>query len=249
MTAVCDAQAFAEAAKRMTCLGELTGLLDEVARELGFDCVTLMHHPRRAAPGQPLIAFSTYPESFVAMALERRYVADDPVLVACERRVAPFDWSEAPRLVAMTERRREILEAAAASGLRRGLTIPIHAPGEPPGSCSFAVLGDRELPAGARQAAHWVGAFAFEQARRMLGLGVGAHGRPRLSPRQLDCLVWAGRGKSDAAIAVILGLSPETVREHMAAARARYGVATRQQLMSACLQDGQLTFADLMGRD
>jgi DNA-binding CsgD family transcriptional regulator len=246
MSAARDAQAFVRAAKRTSRMGELTGLLSEMARELGFDCVTLVHHVRPDAPPRPVVAYSDYPVSFLAKALERRYIADDPVLAACERRAAPFAWSDLPQLVRMNSRRREILETAAAAGLSQGFTVPVNVPGEPPGSCSFGVLRSGSLPEEGSQAAMWVGVFAFEQARRILGLGCAPAERPRLSARQLECVAWAGRGKSDGDMAAILGLSVETVREHMAIARRRYDVATRQQLLSSCLQDGQITFADIL---
>lgn len=226
-------------------MDELTSLLSDAARELGFDCVTLIHHVAADRPG-PAIAFSDYPMAFLEVALARRFMLDDPVLAACERRAAPFAWSDLPLIVGLNARRREILEAAADCGLREGLTAPVNIPGEPPGSCSFGLAGDRPLPGDGSQAAFWVGAFAFEQARRILGLSALDRRVPRLTPRQLECVVWAGRGKSDGVIATLLGLSPETVREHMAEARRRYEVATRQQLLSACLQDGQVTFADLL---
>jgi DNA-binding CsgD family transcriptional regulator len=246
VSAASDAGSFVESAKRASHMGELTGLLSEATRELGFDCVTLIHHIRPGLSKRPAVAYSDYPMDFLATALARRYITDDPVLVACERRAAPFAWSDLPKLVTLEGRRREILEAAAASGLREGFTVPINVPGETPASCSFGMMRDRPLPEEGSQAAMWVGVFAFEQARRILGLSRALEERPRLSPRQLECVVWAGRGKSDSVIAEILGLSTETVREYVAGARRRYDVATRQQLLSSCLQDGQVTFADLL---
>jgi LuxR family quorum-sensing system transcriptional regulator CciR len=68
----------------------------------------------------------------------------------------------------------------------------------------------------------------------------------RLSPRQLDCVILAGRGKSDRDVGQLLGISGQTVHQHMEEAKRRYGVATRQQLIVRALFDSQITFADLM---
>lgn len=51
----------------------------------------------------------------------------------------------------------------------------------------------------------------------------------RLTPRQLECLKWAGEGKSSVDIASILSISPATVDGHIADACRRLGVRTRIQ--------------------
>ena len=68
----------------------------------------------------------------------------------------------------------------------------------------------------------------------------------RLSPRQLDCVILAGRGKSDRDVGQLLGISGQTVHQHIEEAKRRYHVATRQQLIVRALFDSQITFADLM---
>ena len=57
--------------------------------------------------------------------------------------------------------------------------------------------------------------------------------RPNLTRRQRECLAWVEQGKSSADIGTILGLSPETVNEHVAEACRRLGVRTRIQAVVA----------------
>jgi LuxR family quorum-sensing system transcriptional regulator CciR len=52
---------------------------------------------------------------------------------------------------------------------------------------------------------------------------------PRLSGRQRECLAWVRQGKSSSVIAEILGLSIQTVDEHLAEACRKFGVRTRVQ--------------------
>ena len=68
----------------------------------------------------------------------------------------------------------------------------------------------------------------------------------RLTRRQLDCVVLAGRGKSDRDVGQILGISDQTVHQHMEDAKRKYDVATRMQLVVRALFDNQLAFADLV---
>jgi DNA-binding response OmpR family regulator len=53
--------------------------------------------------------------------------------------------------------------------------------------------------------------------------------RTDLIQRELETLTWAGRGKTSAEIAKILGLRKRTVDFHIEQARGKLGVATRMQ--------------------
>lgn len=57
-----------------------------------------------------------------------------------------------------------------------------------------------------------------------------------LTDRQLECLRWAAAGKSSMDIGAIVGLSPRTVDDHLAAACRRLGVRTRVQAVVLALQ-------------
>ena len=50
-----------------------------------------------------------------------------------------------------------------------------------------------------------------------------------ITARQLECLRWAGEGKSASDIGVILGISARTVEGHIARTCALLGVRTRIQ--------------------
>src|SRR6185295_14639110 len=115
----------------------------------------------------------------------------------------------------------------------------------------FAVRTGRDLPRRTLPASQYMGCFAFEAARRIRSLEQARLNRtplerPQLTARQLDCLVLAAQGKSDGVIAQLLGISSETVHQHMETAKRRYGVASRTQLVVRALFDNQITFADTM---
>ena len=62
----------------------------------------------------------------------------------------------------------------------------------------------------------------------------------RLTPRQIECLRWAGEGKSSVDIASILDISPATVDGHVADACSRFGVRTRIQAIVEAYRRGWL---------
>jgi LuxR family quorum-sensing system transcriptional regulator CciR len=249
VTAFDDVERFVKAANRATRMDELTGLLSDAMECFGFDYVALVHHIDLATPAvEGRTQFINYPDAWRALIRARGYLGDDPVLAACQRSATAFLWSDLPGILRMNTRQIEILGAAAACGLGDGFTIPINVPGEVLGSCSFGVRAGRAVQRRSLPAAQYIGCFAFEAARRLrLESGPRRDPRPVLTSRQFDCVVLAGQGKSDWHIAQMLGISPETVHQHIESAKRRYQVASRTQLVVRALFDSQITFADLIG--
>lgn len=243
-----DIQAFVRAANYEASLEGLAPLVEDLGRALGFDYVGLTHHVDFKDRPTGTVSFGNYPASWVEMLLERRYYADDPVHVACQRAMIGFRWTELPRLIDMTPKRAEVLENAHREGVADGFTVPVHIPGELHGSSSFAIRRGREFPEHMIPAAQAAGCFAFEAARRIAKLGFQKEGPPgsALTPRQLDCLVLVGQGKSDTDTAQLLGLSRDTVHQHIETAKHRLNVASRQQLVARALFDGLITFRDIL---
>lgn len=249
-----DLQDYLDAARHAGSSGDLRSATAAFVREIGFDYFALLHHVDFTAPPPTAIRLGNYPSVWREIMQERRYYGDDPVLTACQGAVSGFRWSELERVLALTPRQREIRSAGAEAGLGDGFTVPLHLPGDFDASCSFGLLGARAAPVWAFPAAQYVACFAFEQARRLNAAeqprqarrAEPAPGAPRLTQRQLDCLVLAARGKSAPVSAELLGISADTVYEHLAEAKRRYGVATLQQLMIRALHDSQIVFADVL---
>jgi LuxR family transcriptional regulator, quorum-sensing system regulator CciR len=253
MSLVADVQTFVRAANRIADEKELRSLLDDMVRTLGFDYFALVHHVNIYQTNGDVVYLFDYPQAWTELIDSRGYFTDDPVLVACQKSATPFTWSNLPTILRLSSRQTEILLSAKTAGLGDGFTVPIHIPGEATGSCSFSMRFGRDVPEESLPAAHYVGSFAFEAARRLSQRNaekkrpfVPPAAQPRLTRRQLDCVVLAGRGKSDKDVAQILGISDQTVHQHMEDAKRRYDVATRMQLVVRALFDSQLAFVDLV---
>ena len=232
---------FEEQASRCTTPGELRLLLEEVTRELGFRYFALLHH-RRLRPGPDrLIRLDNYPAAWEEELLARHDIAADPVHLASVRTNAGFAWQELSGLVPLTAAQRDILERSAHHGLGPGFTVPANVPGEPSGSCSFAVSRGRALPGDRLMCAELVGMHAFRAARRIHGFG-DVQGAPRLSSRELQCLRLVAAGKTDWEIAQILGVGFDTARQYVKRARAAYDVVSRAQLVACGLRDALVAF-------
>ena len=227
---------------------DLAGLLEEMSAEMGFHYFALTHHVDIRQAPQPAIRLHNYPSHWVEYFDEQKLGPSDPVHRASHLTSVGFTWSKLPYMIHLTPRDRLVLEQAGSNGIGDGFTVPAHVPGESNGSCSFATLPGHALMGEHLPVAQMVGAFAFEAARRLWRMRGCASPAPQLTDRQRDCVVWAARGKSDWEIAQILGISHETVIQHLKQARERYGVTKRTMLAVSALFDGTISFIDVLKR-
>lgn len=216
-------------------------LIEDAARELGFHFFALLHHASLALPGRGLVRLDSYPEAWADELVADELVGSDPVHHACRRTNIGFAWEHLGEITPLGDAERDVLERARRHGIGDGFTVPINIPGEPSGSCTFAVRRGFELPRERLLSAEQLGAHAFHAARRLAGFPVPAN-RPKLSRRQRQCLSLLAAGKSDSAIAEILGISPETAHQYVKSARAAYDVATRAQLVACALRDALVSY-------
>lgn len=226
---------------------ELVRLVAEVLREFGFQHYALVSHVNLLAPPQGAVRIISYPTVWKARSIERRYFADDPVLLTAQRLALPFTWEDIPHHVDLTRRQRIILDEAREAGLPNGYTVPIHIPGQVSGSCTFIYEPGAVDPA-CFPAAHYVGLYAFNAALRLAGRAAAdmQDERVRLTNRQRQCLSLAARGKSDWSIGQLLTLSQQTVHMHIELAKGRYNVSSRVEAVVRALFDGELAFADIL---
>jgi LuxR family quorum-sensing system transcriptional regulator CciR len=214
---------------------------------MGFQYYALTQHS--ASVESQAIRLYNYPSGWVRWFDENNLSVTDPVHRASEITCLGFSWSDVPAMIKLTRADREILGRARREGIGDGFTVPAHVPGEVSGSCSFAVDPLRDMPDRSLPMVQLVGAFAFEAARRLNGVRNVAPGQPPvLTDRQRDCVLWAARGKTAWEIAQILGLSEDTVIEHLKLARERYQVPKQALLAIWALFDGLITFSDIIQR-
>jgi LuxR family transcriptional regulator, quorum-sensing system regulator CciR len=239
-----DVQTFVDRARGATSLRALHTEIDDFSRSLGFEHFALIQHGP-IGPVRP-IQLSNYPASWIEAMLERRLLAEDPVLVLAQRTAAPFEWIEIDKRLQLTDRQRLTLAASAAHGIGPGFTIPLHVPGEPMGLFSFALPKGQSFDGDQKPIAQYAACFAFEASRRLARAPAAENGLPRLTQRQLDCLVLLAKGKSESVTGQLLGLSPRTVHKYMEHAKSRYDVASKSQLIVRALFEGEITYADIL---
>ena len=239
---------FEEHASKCASPEGLRNLLEDVTKELGFQYFALLHHRCMLFSSDRLVRIDNYPGGWAEELLTRHDVAADPVHLASLRTNAGFGWDELGGLLPLSPSQRMILERSRHHGLGSGFTVPANVPGEPSGSCSFAVRRGRSLPERRLQCAELIGVHAFRAARRIYGFA--AEGRvPWLSRRERQCLRLVAAGKTDWEIAAILGISVETAHQYVKRARAAYDVVSRAQLVACGLRDALVSFDEAIPPD
>lgn len=223
----------------------LGAALSEIAKDLGFRYFALTHHVdvRRSAAA---VRIHNYPDGWAEWFDEQSLGRTDPVHRASNLTSVGFSWSKLPEIIALTDSDRRVLDLARREGIGEGFTVPAHVPGEAHGSCSFACAVGEPFPENHLMLVQLVGAFGFETARRMRRGPFTSN--VQLTDRQREVVMWAAAGKSDWEIGRILGISEQTVIEHLRHAREQYGVGRRTSLAVHALFDGTIGFRDVLRR-
>lgn len=222
---------------------QLFAALARASKELGFDHFALAYD-RRGSEAPLSLLVHDYPSLWAKTYVEFDLGGADPVRRAGERSMTGFKWRNLADIVPLTRRDRQMLAVGRENGLVDGFTVPRHLPGEASGACSFAVGPGKPVPAEMLHVAEIVGAVALTRARCLVG-AIAPKGRPMLSERQRECLLWTARGKTASEVGAILGISEDTVNQHLKTARVRYDVHCRQMLILCALFDGVIGFSDV----
>ena len=166
MSSFQDVQTFVRAVRTAPSLTDIGLVLKDATRAFQFDHFALaqrINAPDRLGP----VRLTDFPDHWVDNLVPSGRVADDPVLLACERSVTPFTWSRLDSIMPLSSRHKAYMTQARAAGLAEGYTVPIHVPGQASGLVSFVMAQGRELPSDSLPAAQYLACFAFEAARRL----------------------------------------------------------------------------------
>ncbi|HEV2597945.1 LuxR family transcriptional regulator [Sphingopyxis sp.] len=240
------AQAFTLAVLRVKDEAGLSDLLAEVCAQLGCSWFALTHHVDFLAAPERGIRIHNYPPDWARWFDDNGLGTTDPIHRESHHRMAGFIWSDVPWRRRERPGDRQIFQRARRHGIGNGLTVPAHLPGEAHGSVSFAWAPGQAASVEALFFATMISGPAFEAARLLAFPELAL--APRLTDRQRECLIWAANGKSAWESSHIIGLSRDTVKEHLRNARARYGVHDGMSLAIRALFAGEISFGDFVRR-
>lgn len=168
-----------------------------------------LHQPLQDGPDRVVFAHG-FPEDWVATYVEEGLADHDPITTLAARRGDPFFWSEVDSLTPLTPGQAAFLEVLRAADLGDGIAMQVHGPNMRSAYVGLGIGRGRERPCVAavaelRAAAQFAHIRLCELTADTISL------ERDLSPREREVLGWIARGKSNAIIAEIVGVSPHTV--------------------------------------
>jgi DNA-binding CsgD family transcriptional regulator len=119
------------------------------------------------------------------------------------------------------------------------LAVPVHYPGGDFGLC-VSIANHPLESAFERNALQMASLFAHQRCRELGGQSDASSVQTPLTLREVECLRWVLKGKSDTDIGKILGISHTTVHFHVERVKKKLGVKTRTQAVATVVALGYL---------
>jgi DNA-binding CsgD family transcriptional regulator len=200
----------------------------------------LVYHSSKlgASPSVDPYIQLTYPGSWVKQYLQMGYIDIDPIVREGFLRTLPFDWSE---LKIQSAAEVSFLTDALAHGVGpHGLSIPIRSKHGHRGLFSISFSRSEREWAKFRENTLSLLIQAANRVHQRVVSEVFGEDRPHLTRRELECLSWIAQGKSSSDIAVILHISPHTVRDFLKSARYKLDCVSSAQAVNKAVTSGLL---------
>lgn len=199
-------------------------LLEREVQYLGFDYYAygVRHSIPFTRPKTEI--YGSYPKEWLERYHQQNYAAIDPSILNGLRSTEMIMWSDA-----LFGKRSKLWSEARDWGLRVGATLPIHLPNNALSVLSVARRQTR-IEAGEREVIRLRLRCIIELvAARLADLG---HLQSTTEPLELSCrerevLQWTADGKSSGEIAMILGISVNTVNFHLKVIQKKFGAANK----------------------
>lgn len=225
----------------VTNVDQIPELLGRVASAYGLKTVAYLGTGTldRASPKREPYLAVTYSSAWIEHYRTRGYIKVDPVIQSGLRRLLPVDWDDFAR---ESRALRQFFGEAVEFGLgRKGISFPVH--GYRGDRALFSVTADfsaREWQWARRTAFRQfpiIAAYLHDAVLRTEGV---LRPQPHLSRRELESLHWTAEGKTVWECAMILELSPHTVRCYLQSARHKLGASSNTHAVSMALKSGLL---------
>ncbi len=178
---------------------------------------------------------TNYPKEWRERYFNKAYFLIDPVVLKLRSIEQPFFWSGKSLLAHLQGPEDQLMAEAADCGIGRGLTFPIKDRFQTKAGVTFAAASDDagfdETALTGKLALQLIATCFHVHARRLHSRNLVVSG-VALTARELECLIWAARGKSTRDTADILGIKARTVTFHLDNVRRKFEVRTVNQAIA-----------------
>lgn len=203
-------------------------LLVAFARERSIERIAYHHLPPPGAPDSALLRVENegFGEALLAQYLAARASGIAALANLIQQSVRPVYLDELPDRVELRPQERQHLAAYRAAGVANGLGLQAFGPQGRHGIFALDLgPGRARLPPAELTQIRLAAQAMHLRYSELLLPTLGE--MPTLSPRESEVLLWVARGKSNAAIGEILGISAHTVDAHLRRIFLKLGVFDR----------------------
>ena len=218
---------FINAIHEVKSLENLSAFMKSVLSELNVHQFALLELGRGNRKGEGVL--TTFPVEWGDRYVAGRYEYYDPVNIKIVRIKRPFAWDgDTLRQEGYLDgKSRKVFHEGGDFGLREGYTFPIFNTNGYAAVISYATDRMEDNPK-LLPALQLIALYFHAKYRELSGLDRDRP-VPNLTPRERECLRWAGAGKTDWEIGEVLSISEPTVHTHVESAKRKLGVNTRVQ--------------------
>jgi LuxR family transcriptional regulator/LuxR family quorum-sensing system transcriptional regulator CciR len=219
---------FENRVERLSRLEDVWQAMVEFARSRRILRIGYHHLPPLGAPDANLLRVENagFAEALLSQYLRARAAGIAVLANHALNSVAPVYLDDLERRPDLGPAERAHLAGYRAAGVRNGLALPVFGPNGRNGL--FAIETEPETPRLPAQELHdlrWAGQAMHLRYCALLLPTLGK--LPVLSTREQEVLAWVAKGKSNASIATILGISAHTVDAHLRRIYLKLGVFDR----------------------
>lgn len=235
-----DCFQFTRAAAVAASMADLRVALEDLGRVLAVPHHAFMAANIAGSRMRDPVVLTNYPDAWQAAYFAGNYLVRDPAVRGMRNQLVPLLWGSRAEYEQLGQDGRRHYDEAAGHGLSIGIIVPMFFTGQEYATLAVASSEPEEtfLPRAFTLGAalQIVGPHLYAAVRRLHG-GVHLEAEP-LTRREAECLGWAAQGKSMADIAVILGVSRNTVIFHITNARRKLGAENLQAAVARAMSLG-----------
>jgi LuxR family transcriptional regulator/LuxR family quorum-sensing system transcriptional regulator CciR len=209
-------------------MDELWSSLVSFVLARGIHRVSYHHMPPVGAPDDAVSRVRSvgFPPEWLEHYFAGRAAGTTPIVNHARTHGAPVYWDDIETLRTLSQGERDHLAKLRAAGFVQGLAIPVYGPNGRNGVFGLGLAGEpARLDPGVLGDVHW--ACQTTHLRYCALLRADLRVGPALSKRETEVLSWVARGKSNAVIGGILGISAHTVDAHLRRIYTKLGVFDR----------------------
>jgi LuxR family quorum sensing-dependent transcriptional regulator len=231
-----DAFDFMERAKAHGTAEDLLADLSRNVARLGFDHMVLTGLPMD--PNEvPTVHMNGWPAEWFERYIAQDHHRHDGVKLHAMQTTRPFFWDEIPPEIAQRQETQNVHNEAGTFDLRNGYCVPMFSTAYWQSAVAFATGDEKIRLSKTERGALDIMAMAANTA--MVAMKHEESGEPILiTDREREIVAWLFAGKTAWETSMILGISEQAVRKHLANIRTKFKTSNTVQAIVEGLRSG-----------